>query len=175
MRLNEAYETLADKVKRDAYDSLIGANGYTRARAKATVFYESDEGENRELYLRQIFHPARSAIVKVIGKYKQKLVDLSQDIYDDQLVAEFEKYVNEVEVVLRGASTALSSRNVPGSLSAAVQMMRYCIAQAVDALDEMQRFCQNYDYDHLHMAENLFRESNDLSKKALQLSKSNRW
>jgi molecular chaperone DnaJ len=175
MRLNEAYETLADKAKRAAYDSLIGANRHNRIRAAAKVFHESDEGEHRELYVRQIFLPSRSAIVKVISKYKQQLVDLSQDIYDEELLAEFEKYVNEVEVVLRRASTALSSRVVPGSLNAAVQMMRYCIAQAVDALDELQRFCQNFDYDHLHMAQNLFRESIDLSRKALELSKSNRW
>jgi len=170
MCLNEAYETLADKTKRAAYDSQIN-----RIRAAAKVFHESDEGEHRELYVRQIFTPSRSAIVKVITKYKQQLVDLSQDIYDEQLLAEFEKYVNEVEVVLRRSSTALSSRVAPGSLNAAVQMMRYCIAQAVDALDELQRFCQNFDYDHLHMAQNLFRESMDLSRKALELSKSNRW
>jgi hypothetical protein len=50
-------------------------------------------------------------------------------------------------------------------------MMRYAIAQAADGLEEMKRFCQNYDYDHLSMAGNLFREYADLSKKALYLSR----
>lgn len=50
-------------------------------------------------------------------------------------------------------------------------MMRYSIAQAVDGLEEARRFCQNYDYNHLHMAGNLFKESNELSRKALQLTK----
>lgn len=171
MRLNEAYETLADKKKRAAYDTLIGANGRGKGRLRAPL-EPLDEGETRELFLRQIFHPSRSAIVKVLAKYKKQLSDLSLDIYDDVLVAEFERYVDEVEAVLRKSSTSLSSRRVPGSLDAAVQIMRYSIAQAVDGLDELRRFCQNYDYDHLHMAQNLFKEATDLSKKALQLTKS---
>ncbi len=108
----------------------------------------------------------------MIAKYKKELHDLSFDIYDDELIRHFAKYVDELEDVLRQASTALSSRCVPGSLDAAVQMMRYCIAQAADALDELRHFCRNYDYNHLHMAENLFRQATDLSRKALQLTKS---
>ena len=50
-------------------------------------------------------------------------------------------------------------------------MMRYCIAQAVDGLEELQHFCQNYDYSHLHMAQNLFKEATELSRKAMQLTK----
>ena len=109
---------------------------------------------------------------RVLKKYNQQLIDLSQDLYDDQLVAVFEKYVDEVEETLRNASQTLSSKDTPSSLAAAVQMMRYSIAQAADGLDEMRRFCQNYDYDHLHMAANLFREANDLSRKGAQLTKS---
>ena len=107
-----------------------------------------------------------------MAKYKEELQLLSSDIYDDVLVAQFEKYVDEVEDTLRKSSTTLSSKPVPGSLHAAVRMMRYAIAQGSDALDELRYFCQNYDYNHLHMAENLFRESTDLARKALQLSKS---
>lgn len=169
-RVNEAYETLIDKHRRAAYDSAIGANGQSRAM-KGRQPIIPNEDEDRELYLRQLFHPARSAIVRVLGKYRQQLSDLSQDIYDDQLVGVFEKYVNEVEDTLRKASNDLSKMAVPSSLRAPVQMMRYSIAQAVDGLEELQRFCQNYDYQHLHMAENLFKESNDLSRKALQLTK----
>jgi molecular chaperone DnaJ len=168
MRINEAYETLIDQSKRAAYDSLLSAVGHGRRTAR---FTDLDEAENREVYLRMIFHPARQSMLRVLKKYKRQLSDLSLDIYDDELVAEFEKYVDEVESTLRKASQSLSSRVVPSSLDGAVTMMRYSIAQAADGLDEMRRFCQNYDYDHLHMAANLFRESNDLSRQGLQLSK----
>lgn len=169
MHLNEAYETLADKKKRAEYDTLIAAKSRVKAGSKLEPL---NEGEVRELFLRQIFMPSRSAIVKVLKKYKKELTDLSLDIYDDELVENFTAYVDEVESTLLKSANSFSSRPVPRSLDAAVQMMRYAIAQASDGLDELKRFCQNYDYDHLHMAQNLFRESTDLSRQALQLTKS---
>jgi molecular chaperone DnaJ len=169
MRLNEAYETLADKKKRAAYDTLIAA----RDRAKVGSKLEPlNEGEQRELFLRQIFMPSRTSIVKVLKRYKKELTDLSLDIYDDELVENFTVYVEELESTLLKSANNFSSRPVPRSLDAAVTMMRYAIAQAADGLDELKRFCENYDYGHLHMAQNLFRESTDLSRQALQLTKS---
>lgn len=170
IELNEAYETLKDKEKRAAYDTEIGAVNRNH-RGRAPVLDENDTEEAREKYLRTVFHPARSAIVKILGKYKDRLQQLSQDIYDDILVAEFEEYVDLVEETLRKSSTALTNAVAPRSLNPAVQMMRYSIAQSADGLEEMRRFCQNYDYDHLSMAGNLFRIGIDLSKKALQLTK----
>lgn len=168
MRLNEAYETLADRGKRAEYDAILGA----RTRRMGSALEPLNEGETRELFLRQIFLPSRTAIVKVLKRYKKELTDLSLDIYDEQLVETFTAYVEDVESTLLKAANSFSSRPTPRSLDAAVQMMRYSIAQASDGLDELKHFCQNYDYDHLHMAQNLFRESTDLSRQALQLSKS---
>ncbi|HEY9787490.1 MAG TPA: J domain-containing protein [Candidatus Obscuribacterales bacterium] len=169
MRLNEAYETLKDTRRRAEYDSSIGANGRGR-RATKLHFDPNDTEEAREQFLRHVFNPSRQNIVRILSKYAQQLRKLSLDIYDDELVAEFEHYVDEIENTLRKSSEALSG-HVPSSLDGAVQMMRYAIAQAVDGLEETRRFCQNYDYDHLAMAGNLFKIATDLTRKALQLTK----
>jgi hypothetical protein len=50
--------------------------------------------------------------------------------------------------------------------------MRHAIAQAADGLEELQYFCQNFDYDHLAMADNLFKIAREHSARALQVSKS---
>jgi hypothetical protein len=50
-------------------------------------------------------------------------------------------------------------------------MMRNAIAQAADGLEELRYFCMNYDYNHLTMAETLFRISRDLTNQSLNLTK----
>ncbi len=169
-RVNEAYETLSDKYKRAHYDSLIGANGHGRFKP-VSMPNPLEEDELRERYLRRAFHPARHEMLRVLRKYKSKLTDLSQDIFDDRLVAKFEEYVSEVEETLRESSQKLSSEVVPHSLHPAVQMMRIAVAQAADGLEDMKRFCQSYDYSYLATTENLFHIATDLSSKSLNLTK----
>ncbi len=169
MMINHAYETLMDRSKRSAYDTEIGISRSSRVFVQAGAMVNEDE--LRESYLRRVFHPARQSISKALNAYQRQLKQLSQDIYDDQLVGEFERYVDGFEEALRAGSDAFAREEWPKSLEAAVQMMRYCIAQAADALEEMRRFCSNFDYDHLSMAQNLVRIAGELSRQALGLTK----
>lgn len=168
-RLNEAYETLKDKGKRAAYDSLIGANNRS---SQPTSILPQDNEELREKYLKQTFYPVRKKISHVLSRYKKQMSDLSEDIFDQDLINQMENYGNEIEQVLSNASQALSRCKAPQSLSAAELWLRYAIAQAVDGLEEVRYFCRNYNYDHLNTAANLFRESGKLSRQAFALSKS---
>ncbi len=169
MRLNEAYETLMSREKRAAYDALIGIS-----RSIRTLSYSmkmTDEDGQRQRYMNKVFHPARSSISRVLSRYPKELRQLSLDIFDSELICEFEAYVDRVEHTLRQGAGMLSTNAHPRSLDAAVQMMRYSIAQAADGMEEMRRFCQNFDYDHLTMAENLFKIAADLSRQALALTR----
>jgi len=73
---------------------------------------------------------------------------------------------------LQAASNSFSRQVCPRSLDAALRIMRYSIAQASDALEEMRFFCKNFDYAHLTMAESLIRISQDLSRQSLRLTRS---
>lgn len=167
-KLNEAYETLKDKSTRAAYDALIGVNG----RGKVIRLPVENSEEIRAEYLKQIFQPVRQKVSHILARYKKELLQLSQDIYDEELVGQFEIYSHEIESILRQASQTMTKHAAPSSLSAAELMMRHSIAQAADGLEELKHFCTNYDYNHLIMATNLFRESNDLSKQAQNLTRS---
>lgn len=167
--LNEAYETLMDRKKRAAYDIKIGI---TLTISQGFKIEPTREDEEREKFLLRIYHPSRLAINKALKLYKQKLKHLSADPYDDALMAEFESYVDELESALRKASGAFASAKEPPTLAAAMTMMRHCMAQAVDGMEELRYYCGNYDYDHLSMAENLFAIALRLSRQSLELSQS---
>lgn len=168
-RLNEAYEILKDKSKRTAYDYSIGVAG------RDSRFIGGQAVENEEIrqhYLQGTFYPARQSILRILGKYKKQLSDLSEDIFDEKRVDKFAKYTNEIEETLSHASQALNKKSAPPSLSGAELMLKHSIARACDGLEELRYFCSNYDYNHLAIAGTLFRESNNLSRQAQSLSKS---
>lgn len=168
--INEAYATLRDSIKRAEYDAKIGLKTIVASMPKR-AFSSMDEEQERAKFLQSTFHPLRSAIAKLIAAYPKELRELSADPYDEELTANFESYVNKLEEALRNASDSFTRTPTPRSLQGAVQMMRYSIAQAADGLEELRYFCGNYDYNHLTMAENLFRIAADLSKQALGLTK----
>lgn len=168
MRINEAYATLMDAAKRAEYDVKIGIKQIVYIKP---VFSSFDEDQEREKFLRAIFYPARSAIVKVLNAYNKELRELSADPYDDRLIEGFQDYVDRIEHALRNGAEAFAKTDCPRSLDAAVNMMKYAIAQAADGLEELRYFCGNYDHHHLTMAENLFRIAIDLTKQALDLTK----
>lgn len=166
--INEAYETLMDKSKRARYDVIIGV---TIEIKQSFHFPKTNEDEAREIFLSRIFYPSRTSIIKLLSAFKKQIKKLEADPFDDELVAEFEQYLNNVESTLRRASNLFQTNPAPATLEPAVHMMRHCIAQASDGLDEMRRFCHNYDYDHLAMADNLFRIASDLARQAFALTK----
>jgi molecular chaperone DnaJ len=165
--INEAYSTLVDKTRRSEYDIAIGLH---RQTIKIKLTYESED-EARNTYMRKTFLPQRKIIAKTLNLYKSELQKLSQDLYDEELLDDFENYVDKLESTLRQASMAFSQQACPRSLEAAVSMMRYSIAQASDGLDELKYFLGNFDYDHLSLAQNLFRISSDLSRRAQELTR----
>lgn len=169
MELNEAYETLMDAGRRAEYDIKIGIRK-SRTTGKPT-FTAGSEDEARERFLGRVFYPNRTAMVRVLNQYKKNLRELSLDPFDDALLEGFERYADQIEEALRKFSDDLTRNPAPRSLKAAVHMMRNSIAQAADGLEEMRTFSMNFDYSHLNMAGNLFKISADLSKQALELTK----
>jgi len=172
IHINEAYATLIDNEKRAQYNStVIQSSARSQVRMPTHVQDSLDEEKATELYLRKVFHPLSRSIVSILKKYKSKLKALAQDLYDEVLLAEFAAYVDEIESTLRKASNGFTDNPAPLTLKNAVNWMRHAIAQAADGLDELRYFCLNYDYDHLAMADNLFKIAIEHSSKAMSIAR----
>ena len=170
VNINEAYATLIDSEKRAHYNSTVIQRS-PQVRMPTHVQDSLDEEKATERYLRQVFHPLTRSIVSILKKYKAKLRALAQDLYDDVLLEEFALYVDEIENTLRKASNGFTENPAPLTLRNAVNWMRHAIAQAADGLDELRYFCQNYDYDHLAMADNLFKIAMEHTSKAISMAR----
>jgi molecular chaperone DnaJ len=169
LRLNEAYATLKDTTRRAEYDVRIGVKTAIRLYDPRAIRLEDEESRAR--FLGAVFDPTRSAIARVLGMYKRQTRLLAADPYDDVLIEAFQTYVERIESTLRRGSQSLSAADVPPSLAPAAQMMRHAIAHASDGLDDLKQYCLNYDYNHLVMAENLFRIAGDLLRQAQGLAR----
>lgn len=167
--INQAYEILLDKRKRAAYDAEIGVT--IAPKAQSFKFARNTEDDARAFFLARVFNPSRSSISRVLQNYKKQIRRLSLDPFDDELLAEFENYMQEVETTLLKASRLFSAHEAPSSLEAASISMRHCIAQAADALEEMHQFCRNFNYDHLATAESLCMIAYELSRQAFEQTK----
>jgi len=169
MLINEAYSTLMDKDKRAEYDLKIGVR--IAINIKKPIFTSVNEDAEREKFLRLVLHPVRSSLAKVLSAYNRELKELSADPYDDELVSGFEKYVDKIEAALRKGSDALMQTPTPRTLEASVLRMRQALSQAADGLDELRYYLGNYNYNHLTIAESLFKISTKLSLESLELTK----
>ncbi|MBN9393882.1 MAG: J domain-containing protein [Candidatus Melainabacteria bacterium] len=159
MALNAAYEVLIDEDSRREYDRLLSKSNLQRftTGVKTPMQDSLDEEKAREKYLRYVFNPHRRSIEKALTQYKKRLSKLAEDLYDETELEEFANYVQDIDTTLRQASTDLSRHPAPASCKPALQWLRHAIAQAADGLEELNYFCGNYDYDHLAMADNLFK------------------
>ncbi|MCA0314171.1 MAG: DnaJ domain-containing protein [Candidatus Melainabacteria bacterium] len=169
MSVNEAYSVLIDVDKRADYDLTIFSHRTPTIPKHAQD--SLDEERARERFLRAVFNPLKRSIATVLKKYKAKLQILAQDIYAEDLLEDFEQYVEEIERTLLKASREFTDNPPPMTLIPAVQWMRHAIAQASDGLDELRYFLGNYDYDHLAMADNLFKIAAEHLVKAGSLAK----
>jgi DnaJ-class molecular chaperone with C-terminal Zn finger domain len=170
MVINEAYSVLIDEEKRADYDATLHSRFSTGIPKHAQD--SLDEERAREKFLRHVFNPLKRSIAVILKKYKANLSKLAQDIYDDELLNDFGEYVEEIEDTLRKASQGFTDNPPPLTMIPAVQWMRHAIAQAADGLDELNFFLNNYDYDHLAMADNLFKIALEHIVKASSLAKS---
>jgi molecular chaperone DnaJ len=157
IQINEAYAILSDTKKRSQYDQSIADAPKPKTRMPWATTDSLEEESQLEKYLKKVFHPNHRAITRVLKEYRPRLNKLSQDLYDEVELEEFTLYVEDLARTLKTASQEFSAHITPEAVKPALQWMRHAIAQAADGLEELNYFCNNYDYNHLAMADNLFK------------------
>ncbi len=174
-QINVAYEILGDPQHRQSYDWQIHTQPQTRQTTQqssktarhqrtATVqrqHYSQQQGqrtdEHFQLWLKQVYGPVNQLIQLILEPLQVQLDDLAADPFDDELMEEFQTYLETCRHRLDQAQHSFRSIPNPASVAGVAAHLYYCLNQVGDGIEELEYFTLNYDDRYLHTGQELFR------------------
>lgn len=169
IRINAAYEVLGDSQSRRNYDQKLRDesqkinNNRQQRTASAQKHYQTtrksgkDADEQVEEWLRVVYHPVNRLLCNILNSLEEQIEELAADPFDDELLDEFQEYLQHCKADLKQAQTTFRSLPNPPSLARAAAHIYYSLSQVGDGLEELAYFPLNYDERYLHTGQELFR------------------
>ena len=169
IRINAAYEVLNDTSRRRSYDQQLGVSPQVANRnrqqraASAQKQYRTSRQTGRDVderireWLQQVYQPVNSLLGDILNSLEGQIDDLAADPFDDELLEEFQAYLETCRSQLKQAQIAFRSMPNPPTVAGAAAHLYYCLNRVGDGLDELEFFPLNYDEHYLHMGQELFR------------------
>ncbi|MBD1846120.1 J domain-containing protein [Cyanobacteria bacterium FACHB-63] len=180
-RINAAYEVLGDPQSRRSYDQQLRyldaglSEAELRSRRQrseeAQAQYrrqrEAEQNADHQLKLWLKLHTSINRLLnQIIRPLKSQLNELAADPFDDELMENFQTYVEECQELLAKAQQTFRSIPNPPSAASAAANLYYCLNQLSDGIDELGYFTYNYDDHHLRNGRELFRIAEGLRREA---------
>jgi molecular chaperone DnaJ len=184
-RINVAYEVLGDPHQRRSYDYQLYATGQSAIPVEDTVSYAErqqratvaqkrhrqrqtgrDNDEHFQRWCNQVYQPVNRLLNQILKPLRSQIDDLSADPFDDDLLEEFQAYLEDCRTYLQQAQRAFRSMPNPTNVASVAAHLYYCLNQVSDGIDELERFISCYDEHYLHTGQELFRIAAGLRREA---------
>ncbi|MCG8362406.1 MAG: J domain-containing protein [Pseudanabaenales cyanobacterium] len=186
-RINAAYEVLGDPHRRLDYDQQLQAQAQaqavglaaekdTRSRYQRTVDLQNHYRRQRQAkqqaddqqqqWLNQVYNSVDRLLAKILNPLNSQVRALSADPFDDDLMEDFQIYLEDCKGWLEKAQRTFQSMPNPPHLASVAANLYYCLNQLEDGIEEIERFTISYDDSYLHTGQELFRISNQLRREA---------
>lgn len=184
--INAAYEVLGDPYRRQSYDRQLrytnqsesgvfeSTVGYTERQKRASAAQHQyrqrqtgrDNDEHLKRWMNQVYQPVNRMLWQILHPLQDQIDDLAADPFDDQLLEEFQAYLDDCRSYLQRAQSAFRSMPNPPNVAGVAAHLYYCLNQVGDGIDELERFITSYDEHYLHTGQELFRIATGLRREA---------
>ena len=189
--INAAYEVLSDPRQRGSYDRQLEYENsrqsvrvgeysdfrdrtYTdrqRRDAAAQAAYQKrktgkDSDEQLQLWLNRVYQPVNRFLHRILKPLQDQIDDLAADPFDDELLEDFQLYLDDCRNYLKQAQQLFRSMPNPSNVAGVAAHLYYCLNQVGDGIDELERFTTSYDEHYLHTGQELFRIAQGLQREA---------
>lgn len=179
IEVNAAYEVLGDPKRRKSYDQQLRYSNtqqesWNRQQrtAEAQQHYHRHRQTSQDAdaqfnqWLQQVYKPVNRWISRIVNPLKAQIDELSGDPFDDELMADFQAYLEECRHYLNQAQQVFRSQPNPPNVASAAASLYYCLNQLGDGIEELNLFTLNYDDRYLHTGQELFRIARNLRYEA---------
>jgi molecular chaperone DnaJ len=178
IQVNAAYEVLSDPHRRRYYDQQLRSSpqpeSWNRQQrtANAQKYYQRHRQTAQDAdaqlceWLRQVYKPVNCFISCILNSLEGQLNELSADPFDDELMTQFQAYLEDCRHYLNQAQLAFRSQPNPGNVAGVAASLYYCLNQLGDGIEELALFTLNYDDHYLHTGQELFRIATGLHYEA---------
>jgi molecular chaperone DnaJ len=182
--INAAYEILGDPQQRQSYDRQLNySSGFYRTynpvevqqrqqrTAAAQAQYQKrktgrDSDEQLQRWLSQVYQPVNRLLSRILNPLADQIDDLAADPFDDELLGDFQMYLDDCRDYLQQAQRSFRSLPNPSNVAGVAAHLYYCLNQVGDGIDELERFVTSYDDHYLHTGQELFRIASGLRREA---------
>ncbi len=159
--LNLAYEVLGDPVQRRAYD-------HQRAATRCCPL-PSPLPPHR--WYQEVFQPVDQRVRRILITRRRQLERLAADPFDDEYMAEFNRYLLACRRTLQQAETLFRSQAYPPVLAGVASGLYHCLNHLHDALEDLHWFTQGYSEQYLQTSATLFRRAGEQRQRAWECAR----
>lgn len=187
-QINLAYEVLSDPLQRQSYDrklysssrypaypsDLDPRSGYAERQRRASTAQKQyqqrqtgrDSDEHLKRWIQQVYQPVNRLLAQILQPLREQIDDLAADPFDDELLEDFQTYLDDCRIALQQAQRLFRSMPNPPTVAGVAAHLYYCLNQVSDGIDELERFISCYDEHYLHTGQELFRIAKGLRREA---------
>jgi molecular chaperone DnaJ len=171
VQLNAAYEILGDPQRRHHYDRALDSRVPNERSSTTPSYYRpqqtaKDTDAAIQRWLKQVYIPVNRLALQILNPLNRQIDALSADPFDDELMGEFQQYVEDCRDYLKAAQQQFRSQPNPVTVAGTAANLYYCLNQIGDGLNELAWFSLNYDEHYLHAGQEMFRIAEGLRQEA---------